>query len=131
LQAGLDCRSLRVGQQIGEQRERCAQPAQAHPHLMHALGITLEQRGRVADDLPQTGAADGLEAVACADTGNEINPLGRHRRIPLVVEQLVAALRFAPELEPGRNRLHQLACNVEEIRLAPSLELELDFTQRR
>src|SRR3954467_13583389 len=98
---------------------------------MHALGITLEQRGPVADDLPQTGAGDGLETVAGAGTGNEINPLGRHRRIPLVIEQLVAALRFAPELEPGRNRLHQLACNFEKLRLASSLELKLDFAQRR
>jgi len=83
----------------------------------------------VADNLPQACAADALETVARAGARKEINADRLVRRAPLAVEKLIAALRFALELETGRNCLHQLACYVEQLRLVPPLEFKLDFAQ--
>jgi hypothetical protein len=48
---GLDRRRLRITQEGGKQRDRRAQPTQADPHLMHALGIAVDERRLVVDDV--------------------------------------------------------------------------------
>src|SRR5262249_25115598 len=115
----------------GEQRHRGAQPAHANPQLMYAVGIVVEQCRFGAEDLLETGAADRLEGLPRAHAGHERDKRCLDRRAQRIVDELVAALRFALQRELRRRPLGELARNREQPGLVAALELELYFAQRR
>ena len=113
LQLGFDCRCLWIMQKSGKQGHRGAQPAQADPHLMHALRISFDGRRHVVNDLLQAGAADHLKTVTCARACSQIDRDGPDRRAELAVDKFISALRFALEGELGREHMHEFARNAE------------------
>jgi hypothetical protein len=108
LELGLDRRRLRIAQKNRKQWNTRAQAAQADAHLVHALGITLEQRSLVADYLVQASVTNDLESVACACVGGQIDMASRDRGLLLNVDDLVAPFQFALDRNSRRKNVNQL-----------------------
>src|SRR5262249_57649765 len=95
---------------------------------MHALSITLNEGWLIVDDLLQTGETDDLESVARACSGAQIDGGGLDRQFLLVVDDFVAAFRFAFDCNAGRKRLNNLTRNIQYLFSHTALHPNLDFS---
>src|SRR5215475_14389509 len=97
---------------------------------MHTLGIAFEERVLVAGDLLETGKGDCAKRLTRRDPGWQRDRIRLDGCIAALREKLVAALRFARQRKFGARCPCNFTGNLEELGLAATLGLDLEFAQR-
>jgi hypothetical protein len=109
-------------QDAGKQRNRRAQPTQADPHLMEALGISGKQSRLVDDYLLDAGGRDHAERISGGGIRRQDDGLRFCRRGIVAVEKLITALGLALYGKFGGCGASDGAGQPEKCSLSPALD---------